>query len=307
MTKYWNQTILDELVQLLRDGKLYLFAGAGVSQLAGYPSWKELLEQFSDKYKAIPKASVNTVPPDELLNLIERCDIGIIDHLTSLGTDGIKACNRILRNIFFQNNNYDKVHRHLLELPFAGYITTNYDRCFESAVQACNIKVSLINNSWFCYPKNDFDNSPNALQQLTQKNPFLLHMHGCIECNGRQDVSNIILSNYQYGKFYKEQEMNIISNKCSYEHLLILGTSLKDPYFMNDVKFKRTPSDPTNLANRKKWFVVRHTKEKSNTTISDEKLLEIAYDYFNDYSNGLKNMIEELADAYRSASSKVII
>ena len=84
MAKYWDDMILQELVQLLRDDKLYLFAGAGLSQLAGYPSWQELLEQFANAYKSIPTSNQKIV--DELPTLVADNDIGIIDQLLSLGT-----------------------------------------------------------------------------------------------------------------------------------------------------------------------------------------------------------------------------
>jgi len=305
MAKYWDDMILQELVQLLRDGKLYLLAGAGLSQLAGYPSWEELLKQFANAYKSIPTANQKLV--DELPTLVANNEIGIIEQLLSLGIHGTKEYAKILKNNFFGNYKYDVVHQYLLDLPFAGYITTNYDLCFESASKAQNKKVELTDSNWFCYPKNKYDYAANKIEDLRSKKPYLLHMHGCVERNGRVDVDNIILIPCQYGDFYKNSMMNVISDTCFYENLLILGTSLKDPYFMKEFRYKRSPSSRSNVANREKCFVVRHRKEKSVTPVNDETLHGIVYDYFDDYKSGLKNMIEELASAYKTASATIKI
>ena len=301
MAKYWQQTILDELVNLLKAGELYLFAGAGVSCLAGLPSWKKLLTQFSEAYKKLSNNDRNVV--EELPGLLRNCNTVIVDHLLSLGIEGQKLYSKILVSNFC-GDCYSDVHRWLLELPFAGYVTTNYDLCFENTCRKKNLKPNLINCSRFCYPRNQFDCNGRDIGGLRQNKPFLLHMHGCIEHNGRYDMDNIILTNNQYGKFYKTAEMNRIYDDCFYEHVLILGTSLKDPYFVNKFREKRGLGSTTNIVNRKKCYVVRHEDEKSQSPNSDKIALDVVYDYFGDWNNGLRNMVSELSEDYKGKVSR---
>jgi len=296
--------MLDELVRLLIEGKLYLFAGAGVSCLAGLPSWKKLLKEFAGGYEGLPNNDKNIVK--ELPALIENCETVIIDHLLGLGTEGQRKYAEILKNTFRQDVCSD-VHEWLIELPFAGYITTNYDLCFEKACLKRNLKLNLIDGRRFCYPPHRFEHDAKNIRDLSGcEGPFLLHMHGCIEHNGKYDVDNIILTRRQYYDFYNKPEMDCIYDNCFYEHILIVGTSFSDPYFMNKFKERRGHISATNIANRKKCYVLRHSSEMSKSPHSDEVSLDIVYAYFDDVIDaGLRNMINELRHAYMERTSQV--
>ncbi len=298
MAKYWKDTILNDLVELLKRGDLYVFAGAGVSCLAGFPSWQDLLEMFASAYRMLPNKDRNI--ENELAILVAKCDTAIIDLLLGLGTEGQKKYGEVLTTVL-KKHSCDPVHEWLIELPFAGYITTNYDLCFEEACRKKGLRVDLAGNRRFCYPRNQFDHSPTPADVTDLSaggGPFLLHMHGCPEYDGKYDIENIILTNAQYAKFYNRDDMECIYDKCFYANVLVLGTSLNDPYFMNKLREKRGPGSTTNLANRKTCYVIRPEREKSESPHSDKQQLDFEYDYFQDMQGGLRNMIGELWQKY---------
>ncbi len=263
MATYWEDPILDALIRLLKQGSLHVFAGAGVSCLAGFPSWGDLLARFADAYRALPNKDRDI--ENELPTLVKKCDTVIIEHLRALGIEGRKKYAEVLTDIFGQHV-CDQVHEWLIELPFAGYITTNYDLCFEEACHRKNTKTELLDGRRFCYPRHAFEQAPRDVKDLTANGgPFLLHMHGCIEHNGKYDLDNIVLTGNQYTTFYYKPEMDHIYDTCFYGNVLVLGTSMTDPYFMQKLKEKRGPGTDTNIANRKTCYVVRPASEKSGS------------------------------------------
>jgi len=215
----------------------------------------------------------------------------------------------ILKGVFDRKGIFDDTHKLLLELPFAGYVTINYDRCFEDCCSHYALKPSLLDAGWFCYPRNKFLTNANPIDNLGRQRPYILHMHGCILANGLLDLDNIILRREHYNQFYDKDEMNVIYNSWVYENTLFLGTSLSDPYFQIVFDRKRNSTSVTALANRKDSYVVcprPEDEDERKCSASDKDLLGIEYIYFADKENGLRNIVRELWQAFEDSKASVI-
>lgn len=304
MATYWKPDILSENVSHLQEGNLHLFAGAGLSKLAGFPLWEDLLERFANAYCDLPNAKPKI--KEAMPFLVNRRRLDVIDHLIEAGK---KEYVGILKDVFNRKGVFDNTHKYLLELPFAGYITINYDRCFEDCCRQYNLKPSLLNSGWFCYPLNQFIRNPHPISNLRTQNPYILHMHGCIMAEDRIDLDNIILTNEQYRQFYNNDDMNEIYDNWVYENTLFLGTSLSDPYFKMVFDRKRYSTNVTALANRKDSYVVcplPEDEDELKCSVSDTELLGIKYIYFTDMENGLRNIIKELWEAFEDSKASVV-
>jgi len=291
MGTYWEPEILSKVVRLLKAGELYLFAGAGLSCVAGYPSWRELLERFAEAYRALPRG--RTEIKNELGALVERRDVVLVSHLRALGHDGEDATVRVLMKAFGEEKT-SETHKMLMQLPFAGYITTNYDRCLEIAGARVEEAKALVDRRWFCFPKHRCAGE-RALDGVYDGDKFLLHMHGCLYVNGRIDSEGIILRKDQYVKFYKGPELVKIYEELFYRPLLVLGTSFSDPYFLNRLYEARGHHSADLRGERKTCYLVVPKKERPATEASDKSVYGVEFNYFDENDAlALEKMVGEL-------------
>ena len=296
MTSDWSPEILEDVVRDLREKKLYLFAGAGLSNIAGYPLLKDLLRELANVYKNHPyrKPEIASVA-DDLVEDRSSNSLDIIQHLIDLGESGSNAFVRVLQKNF-EEERTSEVHRMLVKLPFAGYVTINFDRCLEKASGGIDGAEQLAADRWFCFPKHKFA-PKKSLDGIYDGTRFLLHMHGCLYYEGRIDSQDIILRREQYSKFYKSTVFNRIFREMFHRPFLILGTSLSDTFFMNRLFEARGSHDCDVRAERKNCYVVLPKCERRNTHVSDEEIYGIRFNYFdkND-KNAIEKMVKELKD-----------
>lgn len=304
MAKYWDNTILKELIELLAKEELYLFAGAGLSCLAGLPKWSELLKEIAEIYIQSPKANPEIVK--ELQNNT-KYDLAVIDLISRLPQSDMKKYCTLLTDTFSNENVFHDCHKLLLELPFAGYITTNYDSCFDNACNDLNItRTSTILKNLVIYPKHNNAGSPN-LSNIWANKPFLLHMHGRILFKGRFEVENIVLSTPQYHEHYNEaNDLDFVFNNCLQKNVLIIGAGLTDTRFMDKFEGMRSSGSINNTANRKRSYRICHKSELPENLKMIEEVYDMVYDSFDSFDGGLFNMITELHEAFRDSQKTVL-
>jgi len=302
MGSYWQPDVLSEIVWHLKKQDLYLFAGAGLSCLAGYPSWKDLLHLFANAYGELPGCDpkINGV----MDSLVADGKLNILDHLMALGHPGEDAIVKILRQKFEQEKTSD-THRTLINMPFAGYVTTNYDRSIEAACVGVAGAEEMVNNRWFCFPQHKHAQVKN-LDGIYDKRQFILHMHGCLYHAGRLDSENIMLMTCQYCKFYENSVIRKIYDDLFYRPFLILGASLSDIWFMNKLFEARGIHDRDRRNERKLCCVLRPESEKRQIDPSDEEVYGVKFNYFNQKDkNAIKDMVNELKNACEEKTVRV--
>lgn len=315
MAKLWKQSTLNEILRLLEDGKLYLFVGAGLSKLAGYPLWDELLKDFADEYKSINSSRATSADEyQELLRLAVNKNPIVTTRLRMLGTDGLKGYGGVLRKHFCSERHVEK-HEALLRLPFAGYITINYDRCLESAWKKTRGR-DFLDNEWLCFPPHEKSAWQNVgeIMRCTGNSGFILHIHGCIYHQEWFDIKNIILNNEQYAEYYTDNYaggLQEIFDNILNQHMLILGTSFNDPYFFQRFLKSRDPLDVNRVNRRKKAYIIFHKGEPSENDYSprtDKDVLDLEHIYYEgEREEGLKVLISELKEAYEASKRTVYV
>lgn len=125
-TRYWA------LVKSIRSNKTIAFVGSGLSVEAGYPNWNDLL-------KTLVRAAGLVYTADELaaggkvaLEIAENCKKALPNY------------HAILEKEFSPRApGYTGLHVELLSMPFASYLTTNFDPCLEVAAEQTDKKLAV--------------------------------------------------------------------------------------------------------------------------------------------------------------------
>ncbi|WP_089935670.1 tetratricopeptide repeat protein [Candidatus Entotheonella palauensis] len=110
----------------------FLWVGAGLSIPAGYPGWGQLIERFRD-------ASVESL--NDVSDPLEAIDAFV-------RVNGKGLLNQQLLELFDQKQPL-LCHQELVQLPWKGIVTTNYDELLEDAlkqVKKAYVKVTLEQN-----------------------------------------------------------------------------------------------------------------------------------------------------------------
>ena len=123
--------IRDDVLQVINSGEAWAFIGAGSSADAGMPSWATLLGSVKDSLASTLKAPAFDAGTFD--HAVAKGDLpfafGLIEE--AVGRDRLEL---EVRNALPDHWQPGGMTRLIADLPFAGYITTNYDSLLESAL-----------------------------------------------------------------------------------------------------------------------------------------------------------------------------
>ena len=123
-----NEERKSELIELVASGEAVLMVGAGSSARVDYVTWAGLLEKLEDLANECGEGLDQTRKGDALAYAED-----IKAHIEK--TDDIGKYYDLLYELFQPNTQgYDEFHRLLIDLPFRGILTTNYDSVLEAAL-----------------------------------------------------------------------------------------------------------------------------------------------------------------------------
>lgn len=108
-------------IKAIEGSNAAIFAGAGMSQPAGYVNWKELMREIAE---------------DLDLNVDLETDLIALAQYHVNEFDGRSKINQILIEEFTKSVKMTANHEILSSLPITTYWTTNYDRLIETALEA---------------------------------------------------------------------------------------------------------------------------------------------------------------------------
>ncbi len=134
-----DNNIFEEIKKYSQMNKLSIFVGAGVSKLAGYPSWNELVEEMATDIGYISNTNQNSsvkFSPEELLKIPQMYYIEKNDSEYKSKVQGILGVKRYPT----------EVHYKILALNPNHILTTNYDTLIEETSVAFGKNYSVINS-----------------------------------------------------------------------------------------------------------------------------------------------------------------
>ncbi|MFH6966615.1 SIR2 family NAD-dependent protein deacylase [Flavobacterium sp. FlaQc-28] len=200
----------ERIFELIRKEEVLLFAGAGMSIYAGYPSGASLSQIIYDNLS-------NDIKPDIEFtwNLPKLCD-----DIFQIKGGNKNFLIEILKREFKKTPKSIETHSTLARIPhFRTIITTNYDTLIEST----NQNIEVIRRS------TDYANA-NPKDQLL----FKIH-------SDFTDADKIILTSTDYLNYFSNNSENTIfwnavKDRLASNHILFIGYSLDDTNVQDMIK-----------------------------------------------------------------------
>ncbi len=119
---------LQRILDASQNNALTFFVGAGISALSGAPTWKGLIQAISDKLGQKRKDEYSS---DEYLQIPQM-------YYYSLGDNKEEYFKFVKAQLHSSDLGPNTIHREMLNLNPASFITTNYDTLLEdAAIQYC--------------------------------------------------------------------------------------------------------------------------------------------------------------------------
>ena len=196
---------LENLFEFVRKEEAILWAGAGMSLYAGFPSGNDLKKRLIDSLNTKEQAVINhELPLPSLAEEIYRLKGGNKNFLISK-----------LKEIFINTEPKSILtHIQLAQIPHVKtIITTNYDELFEKAYG---------NNCQKIFSSKD-------IPYLNKDKTHVFKIHGDLI-----DPDSIILTNSDYNNFFKANSENdvlwkVVSERLASNNVIFLGYNLEDP------------------------------------------------------------------------------
>ncbi len=204
----FSPAALKELVLALKENRLIIVVGSGLSMACGLPSWEKLvlelmpqwLENLDDKKNATTIRNLS----DFLLNAA--------DIWWNVAPTPDHRSDFIEKTFNPKDLKPHDNHTLLVKLPVRGYLTTNYDDLLEIA------EPKLYQNR-----KTNLD--PDLGRLFRRSGKFLLKLHGTWD-----NLDSIILTVAQYARHGLNQAYQTIYNSLQLNYqLLFLGYGGRDP------------------------------------------------------------------------------
>jgi hypothetical protein len=309
-----NQRAKAELIDACISQESVLVAGAGLSKRLGYPLWNELLGDLRGLSVSLAARS------DGRLQLPDDCAGDPLCYADQLRAqiearpNGLARYHAFLRKRFERRGPRDALHRQLIELPFRGIVTTNYDPALDDELAA-----SQPGNS-DCHFVVDQEHAPDIARFLASLRLRTNHPRQVAHLHGRFDSpKSIILTESEYRQCYGHglttapgeagQAPNwTIHRKFLWTLLatraaVFMGFSMDDPYLkrmlQTVVKDLWQWDDPPHFAVMALSADRKPAKDKAQLLRSDYGVAVVFYDNSNGRHSGLESLVQEICDACR--------
>ncbi|MBF4471550.1 SIR2 family protein [Flavobacterium sp. HJJ] len=272
-----------EIQEAIKNNRLVIFAGSGLSTKFKLPSWKELTKNVIN--------NINEKKFDDLLPVLESGILTPIEVLDKIQSEHTKVRSYIKQNFKIDKNQDFLLHKKILEVTDA-IITTNYDNAFE---EACSNSI---------IPSKSTSNF-NISEITKSSKSYIFKLHGCYT-----EPDNCIIFSDDYRKLYggdtssKEKLKSIFINKT----ILFVGFSFNDP----DINLIFSSLD-TIFDNHNHHYIL--TKEENgfekykflkSLIIQDyETDIDTFFENCLDFKKELKNSFDEIAITNKKEFSKI--
>lgn len=264
-TKYAKE--IEVLAEELRDGKLIIFVGAGVSMNSKLPSWNELIRDYAEKLGMIKENEQRSFNGEETLEIPEI-------YYDKFGK--IKYYEILEKRFNAREYSPNSIHKTLKKMNLNYIITTNYDKLIEDEFENKKIYDIITKDNELPYSKT---------------NKAIIKMHGDLKNR------NIVLKKSDYDNY--EKNFPLISTFI--KGLFTSNTILFIGYSLNDVNVKDIINWISEILEddfRKVYLV----DFQENNILLEEKYKKnelvnrISLDIINNREETLKNFLEEIIE-----------
>lgn len=212
------------LIEGLRARDCVAFLGAGFSKPVGMPLWIPLLKHLAKVLKNHPdhpdliKYAKGCIERGELARAASALSRADSAHQIDPELQGLFGSERFSKSRDAAAR--EEMRRRLeslTSLPWAGYITTNYDTLLSDYFASLNRPVANI-----CH--NPSDNLGRAIKRSSR--PFLIHLHGNVKAGGlvltEEDYDDVYLDSSSVQQFLRAILLRYT--------LVFIGTQVEDKF-----------------------------------------------------------------------------
>jgi hypothetical protein len=204
---------LFDILEYITEGPTLLLFGAGPSCEVGLPGWKSLTEKILNEFNKMHKENSVTRHCEQYIRDEKYTEV--FEEIAKIS--GYDFLYKALKTLLKDPGDAGKDYNALAQLPFCGFLTTNYDNVFIRHLKA-NKKVVTVHK-----------NSKRELQQVDfDRVPTLVKLHSDL-----QSTETIILSRSQYELAQYSENFEylreFLKSQVLVRRLLIVGYSLNDP------------------------------------------------------------------------------
>lgn len=274
--------LIREYTRELHNKNAAVFIGAGLSLVAGFVDWKDLLREI------IEDLDLN---PDDEYDLVTLAQY----HCNQVG--GKSALTKKIFDHFAQTRKPTENHRILSQLPIQSCWTTNYDKLIETALVAAK-KV----------PDVKYTEKQLAVTRL-DRDVTVYKMHGDVDHSGDAVISKDDYEEYpeKMGAFVAALRGDLVERT-----FLFLGFSFTDPnldYILSRVRIRYRGSQRHHYSVQKRVTLeigesdekFRVRKLKQHYFIKDLKRFGVQTVLVDEYSD-IENLLNAVATRYRRKS-----
>ncbi len=262
-----------KLVKLIASKEAILLVGAGSSITMGYPSWAELMKRLEEEIQ----------DDEDIIDFeTERKNESYLQYASRLKEKLGSRYATVMVELFTEKKqpNCEDCHVQLLQMPFRGIVTTNYDMVLEHAYQqAANEMIIPLNIDEETSPAeiNTFFQSLNHGYRGTKK---IAHIHGLYT-----HVKSLVLceEDYEikYGKINDEKwtlHKRILWALMATRRIVYIGFSMTDPFI---VLLHKIVSEDFGLFNAENHFIISRystdKEEEANEQLRFAKSIKTKY------------------------------
>ena len=209
-----QQANIEDLKKDYKENNIVPFIGAGFSIPFGVPSWRQLIEEITQKY-AVGKLAFLSQAVEMNLDSGDFWEaIDTLKKFANLTENDIQS--QVVEIIKRKKNNdiEDTLHNYndLKELNFSTYLTTNYENLLFKYLQFDNIPIPLKDLNF---------NTQNLFSEQR-----IFHLHGIMSNSG-----TIVISKEGYDNLYKNRKYDeILKLITGTKKILFLGFSFDDQF-----------------------------------------------------------------------------
>jgi len=225
-----------EFLQILPSGKVVIFLGAGVSRLMGYPSWDQLADR-SFQHLINKTKNFSHADFDVLKELHPRQKLSIaVDIWKSEGYDPKALISEAIKA---DGESYPRVFELLADIA-APFVTTNYDDCPISAVQAKPIlstELGEIGEEQKPSPgrRRPISLKDDILTTLLTGNDIVVYLHGRLV-----DGSPLVITTKDYVDHYRNDNVQeFLDHLFEHYHVLFIGYGLEEEEIIDFIVRKK--------------------------------------------------------------------
>lgn len=220
-----------ELITLINRGGVWAFVGSGTSIGSGGPSWRRLVEVCVEGLRVEQGIDVTSDRP--FTTALDREDFAeCFSRLEQLG--GRDKVETYIRTLMTSVTSASRALRMLVNMPFAGFITTNYDSLLERA-------LSLEGQGGWAPVGNTSDEIPKLSRDPEN---LVWHIHGGIDLPAAK--SRLIVSNEDYDGLYRDGSALAFQLKSllTQRRVVFIGFGLRDLEMMRLLRQVKNFSSP---------------------------------------------------------------